>query len=270
MRGGPSTGIPTKPEQADLDIALYGMHGDAPHLVLSALSVRDCAFTTQWAVGLAEYLQTTAIVLSDQALGQSRAVTLQPAEPERVLLRLREETPQGDYLRYALTEDGVSPMTHPGVPMGMYTADGLEHNPNGTPSSTARDHLAQLEKRALKLERYDYGDAWAEIRGEGPLAIVTWGSSAGPAFEAARRLAGNGVSARVIALRLLSPLRREAMREALAAAELVWVVEQNHPGQLFRYLHAQRVLPEDARNLARPGPLPLRPGEIVNAVTAEV
>jgi len=270
MRGGPSTGIPTKPEQSDLDIALYGMHGDAPHLVLSALSIRDCAFTTQWAVGLAEHLQTTAIVLSDQALGQSRAVTPRPAEPERVLLRVKEEAPQADYLRYALTEDGVSPMTHPGVPMGMYTADGLEHNPKGTPSSAARDHLAQLEKRGSKLDRFDYGDSWAEIRGDGPVAIVTWGSSAGPAFEAACRLAARGVSARVVALRLLSPLRREAMREVLAGAEVVWVVEQNHRGQLFHYLHAQHVLPEDARNLAHPGPLPLRPGEIVNAVTAEV
>jgi 2-oxoglutarate ferredoxin oxidoreductase subunit alpha len=270
MRGGPSTGIPTKPEQADLDIALYGLHGDAPHLVLSALSIRDCAFTTQWAVGLAEHLQTTAIVLSDQALGQSRAVTPQPAEPQRVLLRIREEAPQGDYLRYALTDDGISPMTHPGVPMGMYTAEGLEHNPKGTPSSAARDHLVQLDKRSSKLGRYDFGDAWAETRGEGPLAMVTWGSGAGPVFEAARRLKGKGIFARVIALRLLSPLRREAMREALAGAELVWVVEQNFGGQLFRYLLAQQVLPADARSLAHPGPLPLRPGEIVNAVTAEV
>ena len=79
MRGGPSTGIPTKSEQSDLNIALYGLHGDAPHLVLAPLSIRDCVFTTQWAVQLAEHLQTVAIVLSDQSLGQSQAIIEAPS-----------------------------------------------------------------------------------------------------------------------------------------------------------------------------------------------
>lgn len=74
MRGGPSTGIPTKSEQSDLNIALYGFHGDAPHLVLGALNIRDCAFTTEWAVRLSEALQGVAIVLSDQSQGQARSV----------------------------------------------------------------------------------------------------------------------------------------------------------------------------------------------------
>ena len=65
MRCGPSTGIATKSEQSDLNIALHGLHGDAPHLVLAPLSVTDCLFTMQWAVHLAEALQTAAVVLSD-------------------------------------------------------------------------------------------------------------------------------------------------------------------------------------------------------------
>ena len=73
MRGGPSTGIPTKSEQTDLNIAVYGLHGDAPHLVLAPQSVADCLFTTQWATYLAEALQAPAIVLSDQFMGQARA-----------------------------------------------------------------------------------------------------------------------------------------------------------------------------------------------------
>lgn len=80
MRGGPSTGIPAKSEQSDLNIALHGLHGDAPHLVLAPNSVSDCLFTTQWAVHLAESLQTVAIVLSDQALGQARAIIDRPAD----------------------------------------------------------------------------------------------------------------------------------------------------------------------------------------------
>ncbi len=264
MRGGPSTGIPTKSEQSDLNIALYGLHGDAPHLVLGALSIRDAVFTTEWAVRLAEHLQTLAIVLSDQSIGQSRAVVDPPPQLDLALQRVVAEAPDARYQRYRLTEDGVSPMSLPGTASGMYTGDGLEHNPRGTPSSQASDHLAQLEKRRRKLEDFDYGPHWAEIRGTGALCILTWGSASGPAFEAAERLQRAGRAVRVIALRLLAPLRRAALLEALDTCSAIWVVEQNQGAQLFRYLHAEQALPAAARSYARPGPLPLRPGEIVD------
>lgn len=268
MRGGPSTGIPTKSEQSDLNISLYGLHGDAPHLVLAPLSIRDCTFSVQWAVGLAEHLQTLAIVLSDQVLGQSRAVTDPPAQPADALSRLVPPQAGERYRRYTLTDDGISPMSQPGIPGCMYTADGLEHNERGTPSSMARDHTAQLEKRRRKLEGHDFGAAWAEIQGEGDIGLITWGSSSGASFEAAERLRQQGLGIRVIALRLIAPLQREALLQALQAMRRIWVIEQNQGAQLFHYLHAARTLPEGARSYARPGPLPLRPGEIVRAILA--
>ena len=79
MRGGPSTGIPAKSEQSDLSFAVSGLHGDAPRLVLAPTSIADCLATTQWAVQLAESLQAPAIVLSDQFMGQSRAIIDRPA-----------------------------------------------------------------------------------------------------------------------------------------------------------------------------------------------
>ncbi|MEA3276930.1 MAG: 2-oxoacid:acceptor oxidoreductase subunit alpha, partial [Pseudomonadota bacterium] len=223
QRGGPSTGLPTKSEQSDLNIALYGLHGDAPHLVLAPLSIGDCAYTTHWAAGLAEHLQAAAIVLSDQSLAQSRAITPPLTETPAVLTRRVQQSPTEEYARYALTEDGVSPMTLPGVPGGMYTADGLEHNEQGAPSTLAAHHLAQLGKRRSKLEAFEYGDAWAEIRGAGGLAIVTWGSASGAVFEAASRLETQGRTVRVIAVRLLAPLRSQALAQALDGAEQVWV-----------------------------------------------
>lgn len=266
MRVGPSTGIPTKSEQSDLNIALYGLHGDAPHLVLAPLSVADSAFTTQWAAGLAEHLQAVAIVLSDQSLGQSRALALPPAEPRAALLQRRRQAPDTAFVRYALMDDGISPMAVPGDAGGVYTADGLEHNEAGVPSSLAVDHQRQLAKRRRKLEGFDYGAAWAEIRGDGPLCILTWGSSAGAVFEAAERMMAAGRPVRVIALRLLAPLNAEALAAALAGAETLWVVELNEGAQLFQYLHARQAIPAEARSLARAGPLPLRPGEIVSAL----
>lgn len=268
-RGGPSTGIPTKSEQSDLNIALYGMHGDAPHLVLAPLDIGDSVFTTQWAVRLAEHLQTAAIVLSDQSLGQARAVTGAPRSFEQTLQRTTVESPGADFQRYRETGNGVSPMTLPGTRNGMYTADGLEHDDRGLPSSLADDHLRQLEKRRNKLEAFDYGPHWAEIRGSGDTAIVCWGSVSGAAFEAAERLVAEGEATRVVALRLLAPLRDQALRRALQDASRVWVVEQNHSGQLYHYLKGHDGLPANARSYARPGPLPLRPGEIIDAVKRE-
>jgi 2-oxoglutarate ferredoxin oxidoreductase subunit alpha len=265
QRGGPSTGIPTKSEQSDLDIALHGFHGDAPHLVLAALSIPDCVFTFQWGVRLAEHLQTTAIVLSDQSLGQSRAIVDPPPRFEDALQRRVEPSPGADYRRYEVTADGVSPMTLPGTPAGMYTADGLEHGPEGTPSSKARDHGAQLAKRLRKLQGFDFGPHWGEVRGRGPNCLLTWGSTAGAVFEAAERLSANGTPTRAIALRLLAPLPHRDLVQALDGTTAILVVEQNQTGQLFRYLHGERALPPWARSLARPGPLPFRPGEIVQA-----
>jgi 2-oxoglutarate ferredoxin oxidoreductase subunit alpha len=266
MRGGPSTGIPTKSEQSDLNIALYGMHGDAPHLVLAPTSIRDCVFTTQWAVRLAEHLQTVSLVLSDQSLGQSQAIIEAPPKRQLPLQRKVEQAPQGDYQRYLITSDYISPMTLPGSAGGMYTADGLEHNSHGTPSSMALDHRVQLAKRMNKLKDFDFGDDWADVEGEGPQCLVTWGSSAGVVKEVGRWIRAQGGAIRVVVLRLLAPLQRENLNFLLAQATKVIVVEQNHSGQLFHYLRAEGVLPDSAESLAQSGPLPLRPGRILRAL----
>ena len=141
MRTGPSTGIATKTEQADLGTALYGLHGDAPHVVVAPNSLADCLAATEWAVQLSESLQVPAIVLSDQYLGQARAVVDTPPPANGTAARLTAEGAAG-YKRYALTLSGVSPMAIPGTPGATYTADGLEHNERGTPSSQAADHQA--------------------------------------------------------------------------------------------------------------------------------
>ncbi len=160
-------------------------------------------------------------------------------------------------------------MTLPGTPDGMYTADGLEHNERGTPSSKAADHLQQLDKRLRKISAFDFGEDWAEQSGTGETALLTWGSSSGAVREAAARLEAAGRPVRVIALRLLMPLPNASLRDALAGCDAVWVIEQNHGRQLFHYLKSLDALPDHARSLARPGPLPLRPGDIFTVLTEE-
>jgi len=305
-RGGPSTGLPTKSEQADLNQALYGLHGDAPHLVLAPLDVGDCAYSVEWASRLAERLQTAAILLSDQALGQTHAVidppprcppvlgrkrihaasgqdsaqhTEQPSAPDSPaqtsthtpadsIAQTHGATQTSTFMRYAPSADGISPMPAPGEPGYTYTAEGLAHNAKGTPSSSAADHREQLGKLAHKLKAHDYGDGWARIdRGRdqsapATISLLTWGSSWGAVQEAAHRLRDQGLQVQAIGLRLLAPLQQEALRAAIEGTRVL-VIEVNAGAQLFRYLNAERALPLSARSFARPGPLPLRPFEVI-------
>jgi 2-oxoglutarate ferredoxin oxidoreductase subunit alpha len=268
MRGGPSTGIPAKSEQSDLSFAVSGLHGDAPRLVLAPTSIADCLATTQWAVQLAEALQAPAIVLSDQFMGQSRAIIDRPDDSGARAERLTAAANTPDYKRYRNTASGISPMAIPGTPGVVYTADGLEHTEAGIPSSGTRDHRLQLDKRERKLALFDYGARWADIEGDGDgeAAVITFGSVTGTVREAVARATERGAPVRLIALRLLAPALPERMDEALRGVTRVLVVEQNHGAQLYRYLRAMHDLPGRPSSFHRPGPLPLRPAELADAI----
>lgn len=263
MRGGPSTGIPSKTEQSDVNIAIRGGHGDAPRIVLAPTSVRDCAFTGEWAVYLAESLQSPVIVLSDQALGQSYAVIDPKRERPAPLSRRTELPAEKPFRRYALEADPITPMPRPGTEHGQWVGDGLTHDETGIPVSAAAMHAAQLDKRARKLAEFDPGRFWGNVSGTGETAIVTFGSGIGAAEEAARRLAAAGRPVRIIGLRLLSPLPLASLSRALEGARRIVVVEQNHSAQLYQHLLAHKAIPPAAESIARPGPLPFRPAELV-------
>jgi len=262
MRGGPSTGIPAKSEQSDVSIAVNGLHGDAPRIVVAPNSVADCLTTTQWAVHLAEALQSPAIVLSDQFFGQTRTVADRPADVAFVGQRQTAAANTEGYRRYALTASGISPMAIPGNPGTAYTADGLTHTERGIPSSGAKDHTAQLAKRERKLLGHEYGEYWADIEGDGDTAVVTFGSCTGPVREAIARAAADGLRTRLVSMRLLAPAQPEKLAKALAGVKRVLVVEQNHGGQLLKHLRAEFNLPGEVKSFRRPGPLPIRAAEV--------
>jgi 2-oxoglutarate ferredoxin oxidoreductase subunit alpha len=266
MRGGPSTGVPTKSEQSDLDMALHGLHGDAPHLVLGALDHADCILAAEWAVRLAEALQTVAVLLTDQNLAQSRALIPEPSYRLADVPPRDTAGPDPDYKRYRNTHSGVSPMSIPGTAESTYVADGLEHTERGKPSTANLDHAVQLEKRERKIREFEFGPHWADVRGDGDVAILTWGSSTSAAREAVARLLAAGHRVKLIALRLLLPASPEKLERELEGVRRVLVVEQSHGGQFYRYLRSYYEIPLETRTLGRPGPLPITPGEIVRKV----
>ena len=200
-------------------------------------------------------------------MGQSRAAIERPADVAFIGTRTVVANISGEYKRYALASNGVSAMAIPGTAGGQYTADGLTHSESGIPTSGATDHLAQLDKRRDKLDRFNFGDHWASVEGTGDLAIITWGSLTGAAREAAERAAADGSHVRVIAPRLLAPVQPERLAAALEGVKRILVVEQTHSGQFHRYLRAHYDLPAPVRVFHRPGPLPITAGEIHRAIT---
>jgi 2-oxoglutarate/2-oxoacid ferredoxin oxidoreductase subunit alpha len=199
-------------------------------------------------------------------MGQSRAIIDKPAMRPGSAQRLTVPADTPDYKRYRDTPSGVSPMAIPGTPGVVYTADGLEHTEAAIPSSQAHDHSLQLDKRERKLMRHDYGSRWADVEGDGKLAVITFGSASGPVREAVQRAAARGLPVRMIVLRLLAPLQPEAVEVALEGVERVMVIEQNHGAQLLRYLRGMVDLPGRPASFHRPGPLPLRPADVCEAI----
>src|SRR5438067_3222852 len=129
QRGGPSTGIPTKSEQADLLHSVFASHGDTPRVVIACSDVADAYHATVDAFNIAEEFQVPVIVLSDQLIAQRRetieaSTLLHDVRDRRLATPPELET----YRRYAEASDGVSPMTIPGMAGGMYQTNGLEHD----------------------------------------------------------------------------------------------------------------------------------------------
>ena len=275
QRVGPSTGIPTKTEQADLLQALYGTHGDAPRVVVSTTDVQDCFEVAVDAFNIAEQYQTPVLVLSDQAIGH-RTDAIPPIDLGAVKVvdrRLATEAelaavdPHHGFKRYAMTESGVSPMTIPGQARGNYLMSGLEHDERGWPVSGSAVHQQMSEKRARKLEAVtrDYahllllaGDPKAEV------ALLAWGATKGAALEAVDQLAAAGHKVRAVIPRLLMPFPLEQIEHELERRKAIHVVELSFSGQFYTYLRSQ-LRPELAARLirhSRAGAAPLGVNEI--------
>jgi 2-oxoglutarate/2-oxoacid ferredoxin oxidoreductase subunit alpha len=247
QRAGPSTGMPTRHEQGDLNLAVFGAHGDVQRAVLAPTSVMDCFSTMIAAFNLSEEFQLPAVVLQDTVLAvRTESIPAPDIANQTIVNRRRfairdpESAPER-YLRYQITDDGVSPMAIPGTTGGAYVATGLEHTQAANTSSDARNHTAMTQKRFRKLDllvqkvprAHEYGDTSAEI------GFLTWGSTFGVVAEAIDRLAAEGIKAHAMAPRLLWPLPTHQIDPFLDGKRVVYVPEVNYTGQFAQLLSAQ-------------------------------
>jgi 2-oxoglutarate ferredoxin oxidoreductase subunit alpha len=248
QRPGPATGLATRTEQGDLLFVLHASQGEFPRIILSPGSIEEC-FEAGWrAFNLAEKYQCPVIVLSDNFLANSvrtlemDALDLGGVKIDRGELLTEKDLDdlEGDYLRYAYTESGVSPRAVPGHPRAVFQATGNEHTPDGHLTEEIEPRRLQVEKRLKKLKV-----ALGEMRGPvhyGPekaeLTLIGWGSTYGPLREVVDSLNANGGSANLLHIRDVWPFPTEAVRETLANARRTVMVEGNATGQMAFLLEA--------------------------------
>ncbi|MFQ5744525.1 MAG: 2-oxoacid:acceptor oxidoreductase subunit alpha [Acidobacteriota bacterium] len=267
QRGGPSTGLPTKSEQADLFQAIFSAHGDVVRPVLAPVSVADTFGITVEAFNIAEQYQTPVIVLSDQAIAQ-RKETVQRIDTGAMQLLDRRRptaTELDHYARFRLTESGISPLTRPGVEGGTYLASGIEHNEHGAPTGSGTEHARMNAKRLKKLHplkrRYDLfvleGDQGA------PVGLISWGSMAGVALEALRWAQAEGLRVKLLVPKLLYPVSEEIYQHFFASVETGLVVEQSHQGQLHKVIRMYVDVPAGVESLAKSSSNPITADEVV-------
>lgn len=267
QRGGPSTGLPTKPEQGDLLQACFSAHGDVLRPVLAPTSVADSFDVTVEAFNLAERYQTPVIILSDQEIAQ-RKETVDPIDPARFTIEQRRRPTEAElqkYARFAATESGISPISHPGMPGGAYLAAGIEHNELGAPSASGSVHTRMNEKRFKKFSTLHQRRDLVRIEGDpdAPLALIAWGSVAGVCREAMTRAKADGLSVKLLVPTLLYPFVEDAFVEFFSSVRAGLVVEQSFQGQFYRLMRMFLDVPKGVVPFARSGANPFQPVEVV-------
>lgn len=274
QRAGPSTGMPTKHEQSDLNLAVLGAHGDVGRIVLAPASVGDCFYQTVNAFNLAESYQTPVILLTDTVLAtRTERVPRPDISAIEIKSRLLYQPEAGTtdenadgFERYAITESGVSPMSVPGISGGMYVATGLEHSERGRPRYDPESHIVMTQKRFRKLEgamldappAERFGDPAAEI------GIITWGSTMGPVAEAVQVVAERGIPVEAIVPKMLWPLPDHQIGDFMRSKRIILVPEVNFTGQFADLLAARYA--RQVVKVSRYGGIPFRVEEIVEAI----
>ncbi|MBO34532.1 MAG: 2-oxoacid:acceptor oxidoreductase [Rhodospirillaceae bacterium] len=239
QRGGPSTGMPTKTEQSDLNLAVFGAAGDAQRIVLAPTNVEGCWKCAGRAFEMAEKYQTPVVVLLDLYLSNRyEAVTLPVTNP--FTADCRKTAGKRDkampYRRYQITSDGVSPCAVPGDEGLQHTITGLEHDESGRPSDHPDVHQKMSQKRHDKFKsavKYPgikitkrFGD-----KGKVEVGVLGWGSTFGEILEAMIHARKKGIRCAAMKVVMLSPLPVAPIASFFAACDEILVPELNYEGQ---------------------------------------
>ena len=273
QRGGPSTGLPTKQEQSDLNAMVYGTHGEIPKVVIAPASIEDCFYDTIEAFNIAEAYQVPVILMTDLQLSLGKQ-SCEMLDYDKIsidrgkLMREHEPLEAGQlFKRYALTEDGVSPRSIPGDLHGLHHVTGVEHDEQGRPSESALNRKQMMDKRLGKLDGLRIREA---VRSDAPhehadLLIIDMSSLGGTIDEARTRLDEEGLKTNHATIRQIHPFPTEQLEPLLQRADRVLVVENNATAQLADQIKLHAGHADKIRNLLKYDGNPFLPVDVYHA-----
>ncbi len=230
QRAGPSTGMPTYSGQTDLHFVLNASQGEFPRLIVAPGDAEDAYYWSGVAMNKAWKYQLPAFILTDKTLGLGyysfNASLVPEVKVEEAILWDR----QGQYLRYKMTDDGISPMAFPSIVGQAIKATGYTHDEYGITTENPKgakalaDKWIRKEKQlAIDLESYET----VKVFGEGSTALLCWGTNKGVCIEVARKY-----NLKVVQMILMSPFPTNALSRSLEGVDRLISVECNAKGQL--------------------------------------
>ena len=290
MRAGPSTGMPTKPEQGDLEHVLYTSQGDSSRVVFAPSSTTEAYEQTRAAFRIAYEYQLPAIIVIDQKLsGENENVPASffDREPNPDLGKVPTEEELADmphdaagkFKRFQYdVEDGVNPRSIPGQKGGRFLVSGNEHNAYGHISEDPNNRRKQMDRRLGKLETIREELDTAETSHQtyyGPddaeYGIVSWGSMRGAVEEAVDVLNDRGYSVKAVNVSDLMPYPVEEMRVFLDSVDHAMFVEMNASAQFLGLTRKELgAYGDKMSSLLKYDGNPFEPAEIVEGFEVDV
>jgi len=291
MRAGPSTGMPTKPEQADLEHVLYTSQGDSTRVVLAPGDQEECYEQIRTAFEIAYDYHIPVVLVYDQKLqGELRNVDADffdresDSDPGTVIteeeIAEAAEHHAGKFKRFQYEsesgKEGVSPRSVPGQKGGRFLATGNEHNEAGHISEDPTNRVLQMDRRLGKLESIseeldEKGNQTYHGPDDAEYGIMCWGSHQGTVFEAVDRLNENGHSVKAIGVSDLMPYPKAEVSEFLESVEECLVVEMNATAQ-FRGLTQKELgrFGPKLSSLLKYNGNPFEPAEVVDGFESSI
>lgn len=246
QRGGPSTGLPTRTEQGDLQFAIHAGHGEFPRIVITSGDVTECFYDAFRAFNYAERYQLPVIHIIDKNLA-STSQTIKPFNTHDLTIERGQFSEVGNKKhmpRFKFTDNGISPRPRLGEKSNLFWSSGAEHSEIGQVNENPQNRKKMIEKRANKLQL-----ALSEIpleekltvygNKQASLTIISWGSNKGVIVDALEQLKEEGKAARVIMLKLLWPFPVDELNKLIHKDDKLIVVECNHDGQFNNLLKEQ-------------------------------
>jgi 2-oxoglutarate ferredoxin oxidoreductase subunit alpha len=279
QRAGPSTGLPTRHEQGDLQFAINAGHGEFPRIVFASGDIEESFYDTIKAFNFAEKYQMPVIHMLDKAIANS-LTTCKVFDPAKVKIERgalatkiteKDKGVAGNYLRFKLDGNPITPRIPLGTEDAIFWNTGDEHTEEGHITEDPETRVRMVEKRMDKLElalkeipdedkAIMFGDPKADV------AIISWGSTKGAVLDAMEMLEAEGKKVRFVHVRLMNPFPKELVKSMLAGAKTVVDIEMNYLAQLGA-LVSQHIGRAPDYKIVKYNGRPMSLEEVYNAVT---